>query len=423
MSVLPLGWAELPLSELAEVRLGRQRAPMNHSGDQMRPYLRAANVGWDGLQLDDVKSMNFTDHEMATYRLAPGDLLLSEASGSAGEVGKPALWNGEVDDCAFQNTLLRVRAHGMEPRFLLHYFGFVALTGRFVEHSRGVGIHHLGRARLASWPTPKPPADEQRRIVDILEGHLSRLDAGGRYLSDGLQRTRRWAAGVADLLLWEPGWPTHRLGTLLREPMRNGRSDRVVTGSSSGIRTLTLTAVTRNEFCSANTKLTTTGAEVARELWLEPGDIFVQRANTPELVGTAALFNGPKNWAIFPDLLIRLRADEDLIHSRFLVAALRSERSHRSLRAKAKGLAGSMPKVDQTTVAAIDIPLPPLSHQRTIIEELEKTYFASTALATSLRSQEQRSNSLRRALLQAAFSGKLTGRHTDIEVIEELAGV
>ena len=31
----------------------------------MRPYVRAANVGWDGLLLDDVKSMNFTDAEMA----------------------------------------------------------------------------------------------------------------------------------------------------------------------------------------------------------------------------------------------------------------------------------------------------------------------------------------------------------------------
>lgn len=168
-----MNWPVRPLSEVAEVRLGRQRSPKNHYGDSMRPYLRAANVTWSGLSLDDVKSMNFTDEELATYRLKPGDIVLGEASGSPGEVGKPAIWSGEIPDCAFQNTLIRVRPREHEPRFLLHYFRYQALVGRFVEHSRGVGIHHLGRARLATWPTPVPPITEQRRIVDLLEDHLS----------------------------------------------------------------------------------------------------------------------------------------------------------------------------------------------------------------------------------------------------------
>src|ERR1700722_17982699 len=98
MNELPPGWSLHRLSDIAEVRLGRQRSPKNHIGDQMRPYLRAANVGWSGLLLDDVKKMNFTDAEMKTYRLLPGDIVLSEASGSPGEVGKPALWNAEITD-------------------------------------------------------------------------------------------------------------------------------------------------------------------------------------------------------------------------------------------------------------------------------------------------------------------------------------
>ena len=119
------------LDQVAEVRLGRQRAPKNHHGDQMRPYLRAANVGWSGLKLEDVKEMNFTDAELVTYRLQAGDLLLTEASGSPGEVGKPALWSGELEDCAFQNTLLRVRPHEHDPRYLLHFFRHMALASVF----------------------------------------------------------------------------------------------------------------------------------------------------------------------------------------------------------------------------------------------------------------------------------------------------
>lgn len=163
------------LSEIAEVRLGRQRSPKNHSGPQNRKYLRAANVGWHGLILDDVKEMNFSDAEMSVYRLDPGDILLNEASGSPTEVGKPAIWNGEIAECAFQNTLLRVRPHPIvDGRYLLHYLRRQAATSAFARGSRGAGISHLGREALASWPIPLPPLDEQRRIAAILD-HVDRL--------------------------------------------------------------------------------------------------------------------------------------------------------------------------------------------------------------------------------------------------------
>ena len=160
----------VPLEEIAEVRLGRQRSPKNHSGPQNRSYVRAANVGWDGLKLDDVKTMNFTDAEMDVYRLRPGDLLLNEASGSPHEVGKPAMWMGEIEECAFQNTLLRVRPTAeVESRYLFHYLRQQALTAAFARGSRGVGIHHLGREALSKWPIPLPPLDKQRRIAAILD--------------------------------------------------------------------------------------------------------------------------------------------------------------------------------------------------------------------------------------------------------------
>lgn len=160
---------EVILASVAEVRLGRQRSPKNHVGDQMRPYLRAANVSWSGLRLDDVKTMNFTDSEMDTYRLEPGDLLLGEASGSPREVGKPVLWRGEIADCAFQNTLIRVRPKGPDPEYLLHYFRHQALSGEFASAARGVGIRHLGSDALAKWKVPLPPLAEQRRVAEVLD--------------------------------------------------------------------------------------------------------------------------------------------------------------------------------------------------------------------------------------------------------------
>lgn len=101
------------------------------------------------------------------------------------------------------------------------------------------------------------------------------------------------------------GWALATLGELLREPLRNGYSARAAADGNT--RVLTLTAVTTGEFLEGNTKLAKVPANKAADLWLESGDILVQRSNTPELVGTARMYRGPSKWAIFPDLLIRVR--------------------------------------------------------------------------------------------------------------------
>ena len=59
-------WEKVLLSEIAEVRLGRQRSPKRSVGPNMRPYMRAANVTWNGISLHDVKEMDFTPEEFET---------------------------------------------------------------------------------------------------------------------------------------------------------------------------------------------------------------------------------------------------------------------------------------------------------------------------------------------------------------------
>lgn len=183
----------------------------------MRPYLRAANVDWSGLKLDDVKAMNFTDAELETYRLLPGDIVVGEASGSPREVGKPALWNAEIHDCCFQNTLLRVRpGAGVHPQFLLLQLRYEALRGAFAEGARGSGIHHLGAAKLSSWPVVLPPLVEQRKIARILD-HMDALRAKRReaiaLLDDLAQSIFLDVFGDRSELPYR--WPAVQLGSLL----------------------------------------------------------------------------------------------------------------------------------------------------------------------------------------------------------------
>jgi len=175
-SDLPPSWVWATVAEVARVQLGRQRSPQQHTGEHMRPYLRAANVTWQGINLDDVKEMNFDHPDFAKYRLESGDILLNEASGSPHEVGKPAIWNNEIKDCCFQNTLLRLRPQRVNGTYLHWYCYAQASTGRFGEAGRGVNIRHLGKRGLAQFPIPVAPSAEQERIVAAIKEHFSRLD-------------------------------------------------------------------------------------------------------------------------------------------------------------------------------------------------------------------------------------------------------
>ena len=176
---LPNGWAWAPLALIGEVRLGRQRSPKRAKGPHMRPYLRAANVTWHGLDLSDVKEMDFSPNEYETYRLHRGDILLAEASGSADEVGKPAVWADEIDGCCFQNTLIRIRVCPEVVPYLYYHLLSDARTGALGRAARGVGIHHLGAQRTESWMVALPPIAEQRRIVAEVERRLSVGAEGG----------------------------------------------------------------------------------------------------------------------------------------------------------------------------------------------------------------------------------------------------
>lgn len=85
---------KLKIPQAAEVRSGRQRAPQFESGDDAARYLRSANIDENGINVDDVKSMNFTPDEQRIFELRPGDVLLTEGSGSRSAVGQ----SGEVPD-------------------------------------------------------------------------------------------------------------------------------------------------------------------------------------------------------------------------------------------------------------------------------------------------------------------------------------
>ena len=165
-AAVPGGWQRRRVDQVAEVTLGRQRAPKHERGRNMRPYLRVANVYEDRIDTSDDLRMNFEPEEVAIYELRDGDVLLNEGQ-SPELVGRPAIYRGEVPGACFQNTLIRFRSgEGIDPEYALLVFRHYMHSGVFREIARwSTNIAHLGLERFRALPFPIPPRDEQQRIV------------------------------------------------------------------------------------------------------------------------------------------------------------------------------------------------------------------------------------------------------------------
>jgi type I restriction enzyme S subunit len=162
------------LDQVSDLQLGQQRAPVHATATSQIPYVRAANITWNGLDLTDVKEMGFPNPER--YRLQNGDVLLSEASGSPMEAGKPAIWRDEIPGACYQKTVIRVRPVDGElvrSEFLRLVLLRDCVTGKFARLAPGIGIVHLTAERMLPWPIPLPPLQEQDAIVQAAEEQLS----------------------------------------------------------------------------------------------------------------------------------------------------------------------------------------------------------------------------------------------------------
>lgn len=167
---IPSDWDVMRIGEAGLVQLGRQRAPQYLTGTYPRPYLRVANV-YDGyLDLSDVQKMDFDEQDYKKYVLQPGDVLLNEGQ-SRELVGRSCIYNGEIEGCCFQKTLLRFQPSAKVLSEYAHgYFQDAFYRGLFAEVAvQSTSMAHLTAVRFERLLMPIPPLNEQRRIARILD--------------------------------------------------------------------------------------------------------------------------------------------------------------------------------------------------------------------------------------------------------------
>lgn len=385
--------------------------------------VRLQNIG-DGV-FHDAPAHISEEHfqSLQAHAVLPGDLLVA----SLGEVlPRACLAPLRLGPAIVKADCIRVRlSPKVDSRWVMYSMQRPKIRRWAEEHRHGVGRPRLGLKVIRQIPVPLPPLKEQRRIVGILEDHLSRLDAGEANCEVAATRASTFRISLlSSALLARDDWPKMPLADLLDFSVGG------LWGSERGVeaidvRVLRVTELKRNGELDVSTAAIRSVSE--RQLAprkLVPGDLLLEKSgggpNTP--VGRVGLVRGLNEPSICSNFMQLMRPRRYDVVPRFLHLYLNAFYLRGGTVPMQKA-STNIRNIKASEYMKLLIPLPDTSTQEIIVGALEEHLLALDRLIGDLQQNRIRSAALRRAVFDAAFSGQLTGRATDMDLVEEMAGV
>jgi type I restriction enzyme S subunit len=374
-----------------------------HYTDYGPRVVRLQNIG-DGFFVDEKAHISQEHFEsLQAHEVLAGDLLIA----SLGEVlPRACLAPAALGPAIVKADCIRVRLHSdIDPRWVMYAMQRPEVRRWADSHRHGVGRPRLGLKMIRQIPVPLPPLDEQRRIVALLEDHLSRLDAGDAYLDAALRRAAALIDQILDNVLAVEETESVSLGGLLTARLANGKS---VPTEDGGFPVLRLTALRDGRIDLAQRKAGAWSATEADPFLVKRGDFLIARGNgSLRLVGRGGLVTDDPDPVAYPDTLIRARPNPATISPEFLALVWNAPVIRRQIERAAKTTAGIY-KINQKDIAAVQVPVPALIDQERIVRAVTDVRESVAKLASEITRCRMRSTALRRSLLTAAFSGQLT---------------
>ncbi|MDX2229452.1 MAG: restriction endonuclease subunit S [Leptolyngbyaceae cyanobacterium bins.349] len=193
---------------------------------------------------------------------------------------------------------------------------------------------------------------------------------------------------------------------MIKSKPRNGYSPKPVDFPTK-VKSLTLSATTSGKFKPEHFKYINEDIEPDSYLWLNPGDILIQRSNTLDYVGTCAIYDGNFGEFIYPDLMMKIQVVEDKAKPDFVYYALSSQATKQYFKENATGTAGNMPKINQQVVMNTPVTLPSINEQVEIVHRIQQSFDAINRIYLEYEKAIERLNLLDRSILAKAFRGEL----------------
>jgi type I restriction enzyme S subunit len=394
------------------------------------PYVRVVNMRRDIL---DAAALHRTSPEIAARyaraSLMPNDVLVS-IRGTFGRVVivPDSLAGANITQDTARLSLLPQ----LLPRFVAHYLRSPTAQAYMKRLARGVAVKGVNIGDLRAMPLPVPLIEEQRRIVDLLDDHLSRLDAG----DNNLDHAERLLVGLREKLVRDVLTGSGIQGPRTRQvPSAEGVEDGVLESLPSGWRWLRLReiaqvvgGVTKDANSQGNpafvevpylrvanvqrgrlaldkiTKIRVAPAK-ADALRLLPGDVLLNEGGDRDKLGRGWVWEGQVDNCIHQNHVFRARVVEGGLHPKLLSWAANTIGTRWCERNGKQSV--NLASISLNKIRLMPIPVPPVELQDAMVQRIEDALLGFDRLHGALQTSRSRMTSLRQSLLAAAFSGRL----------------
>jgi len=257
-----------------------------------------------------------------------------------------------------------------DATFLNTTFLFWVIKGcitRIVDAAQGLGVKGVTRQFVADIEIPRPPLEEQERIVAELDGYR-RVIEGARQVINNYKPT----------IKIDPTWPMLSIGGLCKR-IQYGLSSSLNT-KGIGYKTFRMNEIVNGIAVDVGQMkyADISNAEFAK-YELAKGDILFNRTNSYEHVGRTGIFLLDGEYA-FASYLVRLTLDQQRVNPMFLNLLMNTPDFQQGIKGYASRAIGQA-NINASSLASYEIPLPPIEIQRQIVAEIE----AERALVESNR--------------------------------------
>ena len=342
----------------------------------------------------------------ARRRVRAGDVLLATIRPTLKRIAiVPVELDGQV--CSTGYFVLRAGSE-IDPTFLF----YLLFTSRFMDAmealQKGASYPAVTDAEVRAQPVNYPPTAEQQRIVAILDEAFAGIATANANAEKNLRNCREWAERQLATVLDEASKteeartldslvaPSCSLSYGIVQP-----GDEVATGLpvvrpvDLGSKIVRVDGLKRIDPALARSYARTT---------LEGGDLLLCVRGTTGKVAVAALALAGAN---VTRGIVPIRFDPKFISQALGYYLLRSAPFQIQIRAKTYGTA--LMQINIGDLRKIVVRIPPISHQATVVAQLNAVQEAADQLADIYERKLAALDELKKSLLHQAFTGALAG--------------
>jgi type I restriction enzyme S subunit len=336
-----------------------------------------------------------------------------------------------------------IRTPGFHPAFLRYYFASPAIRELIVLDVSGVG-GSLTRAqpkRVASYPVPVAPLNEQKRIADKLDSLLARVDACQTHLGRIPQILKQFrqavlAAATSGRLTEEwrikKGHTTETISFDFPDAVSLGDYEFPATWQAVRLKDvaeimggitkdtkqqsmadeelpyLRVANVQRGYFDLREIKKIRVPEHRVDDLLLKDGDILFNEGGDIDKLGRGWVWSGEIERCTFQNHVFRARLNEASFIPKYF-SYYGNSRGYDYFLQYGKQTT-NLASINKTILASLPVAVPPADEQHEIVRRVEALFTFADQLEVRTRSTHEHIEQLTPSILAKAFRGELVGQ-------------